>query len=165
MRFNEKNIPSRIIVGFSKEISNRIESIYKYNQGNEALIQWSEYLATIRKYISNPSIAFDYKHSSVHFRNGAILLKDFGCDAIYYIKTNGNHPPYVYIFKINLKTDEYGLKVPPTLQEGKSVVRLTESDLRFIVTECARKIVENTYSKRMHINTNKPYRTNLRNII
>ena len=100
MMFNEESIPSRLIVGFSKEITNRIESIYKYNQGNEALVQWSEYLETIRKYISNPSIAFDYKHSSIHFRNGAILLKDFGCDAIYYIKTNDTHPPYVYIFKI-----------------------------------------------------------------
>ena len=139
MMFNEESIPSRLIVGFSKEITNRIESIYKYNQGNEALVQWSEYLETIRKYISNPSIAFDYKHSSIHFRNGAILLKDFGCDAIYYIKTNNTHPPYVYIFKINLKTDEYGLKVPPTLQENKNVIHLTESHIRSMIRETLRR--------------------------
>ena len=101
MKLNEEQRASQLIVGFSKDITNRIESIYKYNQGNNALNQWSEYLDTIIKYISNPSIAFDYKHKSIHFRNGAILLKDFGCDATYYIKTNNIHPPYVYIFKIN----------------------------------------------------------------
>ena len=69
------------------------------------------------------------------------------------------------ILKVNLALEYFGLKVPSSLTENKNIVKLTECDLRFIVTECVRKIVENAYSKRLHININKLYRTNLRNII
>ncbi len=47
-----------------------------------------------------------------------------------HIKTYNTRPPYVYIFKINLKTDEYGLKVPPALNENKRIIPLTESHIR-----------------------------------
>lgn len=78
----------------------------------------------------------------IHLKNGAILLKDFGCNAAYYIKTYNTRPPYVYTFKINLKTDEYGLKVPPALNENKRIIPLTESHIRHIVRETLRQYLQ-----------------------
>jgi hypothetical protein len=78
----------------------------------------------------------------LHFKNGAILLKDFGCNAAYYIKTYNTRLPYVYIFKINLKTDEYGLKVSPALNENKKIILLTVSHIKHIVRETLRRSVQ-----------------------
>lgn len=42
---------------------------------------------------------------------------------------------YVYVFKMNLKPEEYGLDIPPSLTEGKNIIRLTESQFRQILVE------------------------------
>lgn len=163
----EDRLSTKLTVVFSPKISKQINIIDEYNYNDiDNIHQWYDYLEGIKRYISNPVIAFDYTNRYRSFPNGTRFIHDFDYNIGYTIKSNKyTNSLYVYIFNVNLEPDEYGLKVPPTLQESKSVVRLTESDLRFIVTECVRKIIENTYSKRMYINTNKSYKTNFRNII
>ena len=163
----EDRLPTKLTVVFSPKISKQINIIDDYNCTNiDDIYQWYDYIEGIKKYISNPVIAFDYTNRYRSLPNGTRFIHDFDYNIGYTIKTNKNtDSPYVYIFNVNLKPEEHGLKIPPTLQECKNVVRLTESDLRFIVTECVRRVIKDTYSKRMHINTNNPHRTNLRNII
>ncbi len=67
--------------------------------------------------------------------------------------------------KLFLALEEFDLKVPPLLTENKHIVRLTDFDLKFIITECVRRVIRDIYSKKLYINTNNPYKANLRNII
>lgn len=59
---NEDIHSAKLVVGFSKKISDNIKSIINYNQGNNNINLWIDDIETIKDYISNPSIAFDYRN-------------------------------------------------------------------------------------------------------
>ena len=147
-QLNENKLPYRLFVKFSQKIVNDINQIYSYNINNdEAISQWSDYLEWIKDYLSNPSIAWDYANRYTRFPNGAIYLSDFHCNVGYAIQyTRNTQQPYVYIFMANLKPEEYGLKVPPTLNENKQptnriVYHLKEYQLRRIIRESIKKVL------------------------
>ena len=143
----EDKLPSKLLVIFSKNIKNEIDIIDKYNQNNhEGLLQLHDYLDGIRNYISNPVIAWDYTNRCQHFPNGTRLLRDFDYNVGYTIKTNNQtQQAYVYIFMVNLKPEEFDLKVPPTLTENRQhlhhIYRINESQLRNIIKESIKKIL------------------------
>ena len=111
----EDKLPPKLPVSFSAEVRKEINDIYAYNQNNiDGIYQWNEYIDGLKSYISNPVIAWDYNHRYAHFPNGAIHLMDLGYDVSFIVSTNRTtNKNYVYVFMLNLKPEEFGLKVPP----------------------------------------------------
>ena len=118
---NEDKLPSRLFVAFSSEIRKRIDTIDAYNQDNpEGLSQWQDYLNGIKRYISNPVIAWDNTNRYSRLPNGTRFIRDFGFNVGFSVKTNKTtNKPYVYIFMVNLNPEEFGLKVPTSTNEAK----------------------------------------------
>ena len=76
--FDEKTTPYNLFVIVSTKISKQILAIDNCNQDNpEALSEWHDYLDTVKRYLSNPSIAYDYANRFSKFPNGARFIKDF----------------------------------------------------------------------------------------
>lgn len=140
----EDKLPSKLIVRFSSKIAKEINAIDSFNHNNlDALYQWREYLDGIKRYISNPVIAWDYTNRYSRFPNGAVFIEDFGYNIGYSIKNdNITNQPYVYVFMMNLNPEEFGLKVPLTLKENKRI-KLTESQLRSIIRKTILKTFYN----------------------
>ena len=112
---SEDKLPQKLSVITSPKISKQIEVIDNYNQNNiDALSQWNEYIEGLKSYISNRSIAWDYNNKYPRFPNGAIHLEELGYDVTFIVKTSHiTNRSYVYVFMLNLKPEEFGLKVPP----------------------------------------------------
>ena len=142
LRLYEDKLPSKLYVAVSSQINKDINAIEAYNQNNaEALSQWHDYIEGIMRYISNPAIAWDYVGRYPHFPNGAIFVSDFGYSAAFIVKTNfKTNQPFVYLFKLNLNLEAFGLKIPP-LKE-KSLFSVSESDIKNMVMECVGRILE-----------------------
>ena len=138
--------PRKLPVSVSSKIKKRLSEIYSYNQDNTiALNQLSEYVESIKDYISNPAIAFDYTHRYVHFPNGAIHLMELGYDVSFIVKSdNTNGQLFVYIFDINLNYENFGLRDPSNITEHKihnimskkNIIRLTETQLHRVIRQC-----------------------------
>ena len=140
---NEENLPPKLPIRFSSEIYKEIYSIIDYNQNNTvALSQWDNYIEGIKSYISNRSIAWDYNSRYAKFPNGTRFIRDFDYNVGYTIKQGNKYGTYVYVFMINLKPEEFGLKVPSTLKENKQSIRLTESYLYRIIEESVRSVLK-----------------------
>lgn len=147
---SEDNHPKKIYVIFSTQIKQDIITIKNHNQENtEALSQWYDYIEGIKRWLSNPSIAWDYANRFAKFPNGSRYIRDFDYNIGYTVKTN-QYGAYVYVFIINLKLQEFGLNIPPTIKENKiqnlhntmknkKVIRLTESDLHNIIAESVKQ--------------------------
>ena len=118
-RLNEDRLPLKLSVVFSSEIRKRIETIYSCHQKNvDGLSQWYDYLNGIKRYISNPAIAWDNTNRYSKFPNGAIFSRDFNYNVAYVVKTDKHtNQPFVYVFKVNLNPEEFGLKSPSTVSE------------------------------------------------
>ena len=114
-QINEDRLPQKLSVVLSTTIRQEMDAIYAYNQNNtDGLRQWYEYIDGMESYISNPVIAWDYINRYAHFPNGAIHLMDLGYDVSFIVSTNRTtNENYVYVFMLNLKPEEFGLKVPP----------------------------------------------------
>ena len=154
IKLYEDTLPKSLNVIFSSKINKEIIFIKNYNQNNtEALAKWYNYIEEIKKYVSNRSIAWDYADRIRTFRNGTKFIGDFNYNVGYTVKWN-SHEAYVYIFMINLNPQEFGLKIPPTLKENKTIytntimntqnkqtVRLTETQLKRIINESVKQIL------------------------
>ena len=152
----EENLPPRLPIRFSSKIYNQIDNIYTYNQNNvNALLDWLDYIDGLKSYISHRKIAWDYANRYIRFPNGAVHLIELGYDVTYIIKTNkATNKNYIYVFKIDLKTEEYGLNIPPSLTEDKNVIRLTESMLKSMIAESLMNIL-NEYHEYKPVSRNK----------
>ena len=111
-RLNEDRLPQKLHVVFSRKIRKRIDDIYAKNQNNtKALYQWFNYIDGIERYISNPTIAWDNIGRYPNSNNEQKFINDFdynvGCVVKISSRTN---LPYVYVFKVNLKPKEFGLR-------------------------------------------------------
>ena len=142
----EDRRPNTLAVIFSAKITKKIYAISTYNQNKKAEIyQWRDYLEGLKTYISNPVIAYDYTNRYKRLPNGGIYNNDFKYGVGYTIITdNSTNLPCVFVFMLNLKPEEFGLKVPPMMEgkrQNKKVYRLTESQLRSIITETIKKIL------------------------
>ena len=149
---NEDRLLPKLFVGFSSKITKEIDIIDAYNQNNtEGLSLWHDYIDGIRSYLSNPVIAFDYTNRYSKFPNGAIYNRDFDYNVGYVVKINNStNQSFVYVFMVNLKPDEFGLKVPSNIKENKQynayrmkrTICLTESELERIIDKSVRRIIK-----------------------
>ena len=141
----EDRLPPRLPVGFSSKISQQINSIYTNNINNgDALYRWLDYIEGISRYMSNPVIAWDYTNRHRQWPNGARFVEDLGYNVGYKIISDRvTKSPFVYIFSVSLRPEEFGLNVPTPLKEGKRNIRLSESTLRRIIRNV---LVETIYS-------------------
>ena len=98
-----------------------MEEIYRLNSNKvNELYQWYSYIDDVQNYVSNRAVAWNYGEGNIRFPNGALFIKDFDYNVGYTIKTNKyTEQTYVYVFMMNLKTEEFGLKRPPVIQESK----------------------------------------------
>ena len=111
-QLNEDRLPQKLLVVFSRKIRNKIDKIYAKNQSNiKALYQWFNYIDGIESYISNPTIAWDNMGRYPNYNNERRFINDFDYNIGYVIKISSiTNLPYVYVFKVNLKPREFGLK-------------------------------------------------------
>ena len=74
-------------------------------------------------------------------------MSELGFNVIFMVMTNNRtQQAYVYIIKLKLNPEEFGLKVPPTLNENKQpaakiVYHLKESQLRRIIRESIKRVL------------------------
>ena len=136
----DKRLPKLPVI-FSPEIIQSIEDIHRRNYDNqEALTEWENYIDGVIGYISNPVIAWDYVGRYPHFPNGAIFVNDFGYNAAFIVKTNfKTNQPFVYLFKLNLNLEAFGLKMLPLKEE--ILLSITESEIKNMVMECVCRII------------------------
>ena len=73
----EDKLPPKLFVIFSSNIQSKINAIDNHNNNNECLSNWYEYIEGLKRYISNPAIAFDYTNRFSTFPNGAKFIRDF----------------------------------------------------------------------------------------
>ena len=108
-------------MNFSSKITKKINAIGAYNRQNgAALTQWSEYLDGMKSYLSKSVIAWDNMNRYPRLRNGGRFIGDFGYNVGYtIINDSATSQPLIYVFMANLKPQEFGLIVPPTLRENR----------------------------------------------
>lgn len=112
----EDNSSSGLPVKFSVKIANKINVIYEYNQNNiNGLSKWLDYLEWLKIYMSKRSVAWDYANQNTKFPNGTRYVNKL--DIGYTVKCDAKGA-YVYIFMLNLKLQEFGLKEPESLYEN-----------------------------------------------
>ena len=142
-KLNEDNLPEKLPVRFSFRVSQTIDNIIRKNRNNtEAISQWLNYLDNIKNYISNPVIAFDYTNRYRQLSDRRRFISDFDFNVGYTILNDyTTEQPFVYVFMINLKSDEYGLK--ENIQHKKQV-QLSEYQLRKIIRESIRRMLYDT---------------------
>ena len=130
----EDKLPSKLIVNFSSKINGYIKDVSDLNQNNvEALSQWSDYIEGIKSYLSNPVIAWDNMNRYPRLRNGGRVIKDFDYNAGYTILADYvTGQPFVYVFMLNLKPEEFGLQVPTNRTEAieRAVLPILEFHMR-----------------------------------
>lgn len=166
----EDKLPIRLPVVFSPSINKEIELIDEFNQPfGDSLYEWYDYIDGIIDYLSYAKIAFDYANRFRRLPNGCPFVEDFEYNVGFSVKTNKRtHKAYVYVFMINLKAKEFGLKIPPKVpmnisrervataatplgygadyvSENRNLQKLiiSESRLRKIISESIRKVLYN----------------------
>jgi len=152
-RLFEDKLLSKLPVGFSTEIIEIINDINWYNRNNIVeLIQWHDYLDGLVNYISNPVIAWDNTNRFQHSSNGKTHISELGYEVTFLVKTNKQtHQSYVYIMEMNLNTEKFGLEQPSLYEtqyhnsHQKTRIRLTESDLYWIIQECVNRVLNARY--------------------
>ena len=140
----EDKLPQNLSVRFSAAINERIKTIANFNRYNtEAMFQWYNYLDGIKRYLSKRTIAWDNMGRYTRWPNGTRFISDLGYNVGYSILNDKiTNKDFVYIFKVNLAPEEYGLKLPPTLNENKKIIPLTESHIRQMVRETLRRYLQ-----------------------
>lgn len=136
-RLKEDKTPPKLPVLFSSKIVDTINKVVMKNSScPEKLLQWYDYIDSITNYIANPVIAWDNTNSFINFPNGAKFVPDFDFNIGYVIKTNKQtQQNYVYVFMVNLKIQDYDLN------ENKKLIRVSETELKRIITESVRDAV------------------------
>ena len=122
---NEDKRLEKLLVVFSEDIIEKIDDINWCNRSNtEKLAEWHDYIDGITGYIANPVIAKDYMGWFQRYPNGTIWINEQGMDVTFMVKMkNGTNQQYVYVFDINLKPEDFGLKNPSMMYEGKHPYR------------------------------------------
>lgn len=130
----EDNGPAHLPVRFSKKISNKINSIVEDNLLNtDALNKWLDYLDWIKNHISTRTIAWDYANQHIKFPNGTRFISKF---KIGYTVKCDRTGAYVYVFLLDLKLEEFGLKIIDSVPENFTHLKeISKETLYRIMTE------------------------------
>lgn len=143
---NEIDLPTKLKVKFSDDITNLIEVIDFYNRFEyEQISEWHSYIKGLIDWISNTVIAWDNTNQYQYdYVNNITHIQDNGYDVTFVMNTNKS---CIVITKVNLRYEEFGLK-RPSLYENKSSQKcfkkkhtITESQLRSIIRETIKKLL------------------------
>ena len=86
---DNRGLPQKLPVVFSKSIIDEIDSIKIFNRNNsKGLSQLKEYIDGLKIYTANPAIAWDYTNRYIRYPNGAIHLRDLGFDVTFIVSTD-----------------------------------------------------------------------------
>ncbi len=146
---NEGNQSSKFYVVLSPTIQNEMDAVFTHNQNNKkGLYQWYSYIEDVTNHISNRSIAWNYTNGLIQKRNGAITLNDFDYNVTYAVKiSKRTHRAYVYVYKINLKIEDFGLKNPfVTNENNQGIITcavLNGKNIHNIITEIINSYLRN----------------------
>ena len=132
-------------VKVSYEIENAIDNIIFHNSENDkGLEDWGNYIDGIKCYISNPAIALDYMREFIHTHEDETYINKLGMDVGFTIGVDDiTNKTYVYIFYLDLKAEDFGLNE----SIRKTIIHLTSSDLKRIITESVQRILQEPDSK------------------
>lgn len=146
----EDKLPTKLFVGFSPEITDKINSIKDYNHTyNTGLIMLRDYLIGMIRYISHPVIAWDNNNRYQHSEDGSVHINESGYDVTFMILTNEEiNQSYVYVINADLKPEEFGLDNPALLEHcyrtnysTKRICHLTESQLYSVIETAVKRIL------------------------
>lgn len=143
-KVNEDRRPQKLRVIVSPQLDKQIDNIYMYNQNKpKAIFQWLDYIEHIKDYIANPVIAYDYCNRYVHYPNGAIYLSDFNYDVGFIVRDNRRRQSYVYIFRLDLRPQDFGLVNPSCVRENtiRNKIIIKEYQLHTIIRETLKRIL------------------------
>lgn len=143
---NEDNLPPKLPVVYSDEIMHKIENIKDYNQfEKDGLSKMFSHVKGVENHISNRAIAFGYGINYKMKPGKTVLIHDFG---VAYRLVNNADRTFVEIVWMDLNLEDFGLEVPPMMNENKQskkhtkkIYRLNESQLRRIVMDVIQKVL------------------------
>lgn len=141
---------------FSSEFDEKIDEIIWYNQfEKEARKQLKEELGSILNYISNRSIALSYSNRDKEDLNTTIFKQILGHNVAYKIITD-NDSVSICIENIEFDAEQFGLKLPPYIQDSKQhnttvkkVILLKESELKKMIGESVRTVLKEIRKQRI----------------
>ena len=156
----EDKLPTPLPVILSPTINYEINEIEYLNwRKTDEIHKWHDYLDRVLRYISNPSIAWDYAGRYRHLPNGETYINEIGYDVGFIIEANDTQT-YVNVFRLALNAEEYGLQMSTNegrkynnthkqydiMNNKKTKIRLTESQLHNIIKESVKNLLkEETY--------------------
>ena len=106
----------KLPVIFSSEIIEKIDLIELANHDDkEMLSNFYDYIESVKNYISNPVIAWDYMNRYIHLKNGAVHIKELGYDVTFFLVADEFN--YLYVFDLCLNPEGCEWVVPPHLEE------------------------------------------------
>ena len=162
---NEDKLPPKLPVVYSDYVSNQIELISDYNEGNVNLSKWRNYIDGISSHISNRAIAFDYEHTRES--DGTTINVYMG---VSFYLVNDSEKVFVEIVWMDLKPENYGLEIPPYLYENKHhntkrekrTIHLKESELKHMINETVRRLLAERRNRRLNEAVGRSFRMVLR---
>ena len=142
----EDRLPPKLPVIFSADVTYQIDEISSYNQYNvNGLSAWKEYIDWLSTHVSNRAIAFDYGNNFTRYPDGTTIINNIG---IGFCLEDDSKKVYVRIVWIDFNLEDFGLEIPPSLNESKKsknttkkVYYLTESHLRSIIKEVIKNML------------------------
>lgn len=142
--YEDKRLPPyRVFLGYN--VQQEIKYLISCNKNNvEGIRRLKEYVKSLKRYISNPTLAWDNEGRYTHYQNGAIHVMEIGYNFLYILKTNQTGKSYVCIIRIWFDTNALGLKDPRKMNENrefKRVYYIKESQLRLIIRETLRRVL------------------------
>lgn len=160
---NEDNLPPKLPVIYSENITNLIEDIAEYNEGNDnGLTELSNYIKGISRHVSNRAIAFDYGGNCEIDSNGIDILYDRG---VSFCLMDDADRIFVEIIWIDLNLDDYGLEYPfyENRQRHKNSIIISQSRLKNIIKESVRQalreaLIEKSLLEHRSIGRRRPNR-------
>lgn len=149
LSINEDILPQKIPLIYSARIRRKIKDVMDANQNNrEGLSKWKEYVDGITDYVSNRSIAFDYRNAYPHFQNGATFINDFGYNVGFnFIEDSTTGQLMIFVFMVNLNLEEFGLKEPQN-EQNNNMEKLIHMERKHQINEARlKRIVSESISR------------------
>ena len=142
---NEDVKLKKLPVRFSDELAEKMDDVVFYNRFEvENLNEWINDIVGITSWLSNPAIAWDNRNVFIHYNNESTYISRYGIlfQILNYIDKQGVEHNFVYVLDVDIKPQNYNLRVPPYLCENKKTISITESRIKRVVRETLRQYLQ-----------------------
>ncbi len=138
----EDQLPPQFDVAFSHDIWCAINEICEYNRElhkNAEVDKFVDIVKFVKRYISHPSIAFDYANRYEHDKDNECKefiddLKTFNVECE--VKNNRRQTKtYVYVSYLEIDLESFDLEKPPSMTDTECISFINEAKLRSIIHE------------------------------